>query len=823
MIDRLELLFRGLRRRFSRSEWAIHLLGLPVSEGTKSEPGLILIQIDGLSRRQMEHAMEQGRLPFLKRLVQREHYQVRTFYPGMPSGTPAVQAELHYGTRCAVPSFSFFDRTARQVFTMYSPECAKEVEARLQQCGEGLLRDGSSWSNIYSGGAAGAESHFCAASMGMRELSRVRSVLRLVTFPLFHFPSLLKIAGLLVLEFFIAMSDLIYGIARGESFLLELQLVFKRVFICIALREVMSIGAKIDAARGLAIMHLNFLGYDEQAHRRGPASAFAHWSLAGIDRAIKGIYRTAHRSARRDYQVWVFSDHGQEATRIFEEVAGAKLEHVIAQALDGSKRQAAATGRSPARPARGQFTGERSIHRRFAEWFRSDVLKLFEEQPFTVTALGPVANVYLRDRGAGRTKREIAEYLVREGRVPGALICEGSGPVEWIHAQGRISLPADSLDFLPHPKALREELARDLEALCRHEFAGDLVLLGWGPDVQPMSFARERGAHAGPGPEETQGFALLPALTRLPKSRGEFIRASDLRAAALHVLGRRTLPAAKHTRHAVNRRLRIMTYNVHGCHGMDGRILPARIARVIERYHPDFVALQELDFGRVRSQRHDQPQIIAEELGMHVQFCPTVIDEDEQYGHALLGHFPMELIRTEILSSRGQTWHVEPRGALWVRVNVDGFQLNLMNTHFGLNREERLAQAEDLLGENWLGGIEPNEPVILCGDFNMFPRSRAYRALTRRLNDVQIAVKKKPALNTFSSLHPFARIDHIFVSPHFVPEHFQVPRTHLTRVASDHLPLIADLVFQEEELLDRMQESAAANEPRTVEPQPSAR
>jgi endonuclease/exonuclease/phosphatase family metal-dependent hydrolase len=240
-----------------------------------------------------------------------------------------------------------------------------------------------------------------------------------------------------------------------------------------------------------------------------------------------------------------------------------------------------------------------------------------------------------------------------------------------------------------------------------------------------------------------------------------------------------------------------MTYNVRSCLGMDGRISPQRIARVIERYHPDLVALQELDLGRVRSQRHDQPRLIAEARGMHVTFRPTVIDHDEQYGHALLSHYPMQVIRTETLRSGVSTRHMEPRGALWVRLEIEGRPLHLMNTHFGLRRLERLAQAADLLDRNWIGGLHEDEPLILCGDFNMFPYSQPYRALTNRLRDVQGSLRHLPPQNTFSTLHPFARIDHIFVSRQFVPRHFLVPRNHLTRVASDHLPLIADLSFQD--------------------------
>jgi endonuclease/exonuclease/phosphatase family metal-dependent hydrolase len=805
MMGRIELFFRRWRRRISRSEWAIRLLGLPVSEGTGTEPGLVLIQIDGLSRRQMERAMERGRLPLLKRLRQREQYETRTFYPGLPSSTPAVQGELHYGERCAVPSFSFFDPATRRVFTMLTPEFAKEIETKLAKRGEGLLRGGSSWSNMYRGGASDEESHFCSASMGVRDLFRSRPLVRLITFPAFHAASLVKIVALLAVEIGLAIRDLCHGVAHGESFPQELITVFKRVFICIGLRELLSIGVKIDVARGLPIIHVNFLGYDEQAHRRGPASAYAHWCLAGIDRAIKTIHRAAQRSARRDYQVWVFSDHGQEATRPYEEIGSAGLENAVISAIsarEGADREDTPGPVPTERPARSRITGERGAAHGFTEWLQAEVLSLFEEKPFTVTALGPVGHIYFKEIPDLDGKRRLAEALVHNGSIPGVLIGDDAGTVELIHPDGRVSVDvARPPDFLKGPEWLRSELAVDLARLCRHEFSGDLVLLGLVRGRKPVSFVNERGAHGGVGPEETRGFALLPAKTRLPEHVEDVLRPADLREAALHFLKRGAgIPARTLAKpHPSARPLRVMTYNIHGCLGMDGRISPRRVARVIDRYHPDLVALQEVDLGRARSHGHDQARLIADELGMHREFCPTVVENGEQYGNALLSAYPVEVMRKDILASGGQPPGIQPRGALWVRLHLGRRRLNLINTHFGLRRSERCAQATDIVGDGWLGAVGKDEPVILCGDFNMFPKSLPYRTLTARLRDVQGSIPEFTPRKTFSSIRPMVRIDHIFVSPHFLPVGVIVPRNHLTRVASDHLPLVADLNFYEEE------------------------
>ena len=82
---------------------------------------------------------------------------------------------------------------------------------------------------------------------------------------------------------------------------------------------------------------------------------------------------------------------------------------------------------------------------------------------------------------------------------------------------------------------------------------------------------------------------------------------------------------------------------------------------------------------------------------------------------------------------------------------------------------------------------------MLCGDFNLTPSGRNYRRLTSRLRDAQLAQTNGPVLKTFSTLQPLVRLDHVFLSAEFFVERVQVPRTHLTEIASDHFPLVVDV------------------------------
>ncbi|MEW6158431.1 MAG: alkaline phosphatase family protein, partial [Verrucomicrobiota bacterium] len=449
LIYLFENIVRKWRRRFSRSEWALRRLRLSPASGPSSEPGLLLIQIDGLSRDQMERAMVRGRLPFLRSLQQRQHYELTTFYSGLPSTTPAVQAELFYGVCCAVPAFSFLDRPTKRIATMYKPDWVKKVEADLQKQCTGLLAGGSSWSNIYTGGAALEESHFCAASIGPGDFLKSVSWWGLLSIILLHFPAVLRLLFLLVMEIFLALWDVMRGVWAGENFYQEIKFILSRLFVGVGLRELVTIGAAVDLARGLPIVHVNFLGYDEQSHRRGPDSAFAHWSLKGIDFAIKKLYIEAQRSHRREYRVWIFSDHGQERVRSFYEEFPGGIERVMHEALTQAPPPQGRRTRGSMRMSRADWMGDRRARRRLERAQKEESLSVEEETLFSVTALGPVGHVYLGQKTSVDEKLALAKWLVNRGGVPGVLMALSPAGGLWVHSKGVWRLPEEAREHLP--------------------------------------------------------------------------------------------------------------------------------------------------------------------------------------------------------------------------------------------------------------------------------------------------------------------------------------------------------------------------------------
>ncbi|MBU2136642.1 MAG: endonuclease/exonuclease/phosphatase family protein, partial [Alphaproteobacteria bacterium] len=165
---------------------------------------------------------------------------------------------------------------------------------------------------------------------------------------------------------------------------------------------------------------------------------------------------------------------------------------------------------------------------------------------------------------------------------------------------------------------------------------------------------------------------------------------------------------------------------------------------------------------------------------------------EELYGDAILTRHPERKIRSAALPGHDRVSQLEPRGALWVSVELDGRQLQVFNTHLGLVPREQQNQAAALAGPGWLGHPDRQGPTILLGDFNVTSASQVYRTLSDQLRPARRHTAKKSPSATFPSVFPVLRIDHVFVSEEVRVLDVFAPYDPMTRVASDHLPLVMD-------------------------------
>lgn len=457
----------------------------------RNAPGVIMLKIDGLSRDQFQRALDHGRLPYLARLLAGGRFVLKSFYPGLPSSTPVVQAELFFGVRTSAPAITFYDRGARKKHNLLMPSSAEALARKLEKRGRPLLAGGRSYSNIFTGGAA--EARYCVQTMRLRSLVHILSSVRLGARLALQPHKLLPMVGYGVLEAALALADFLDGVAGGKNLFKELKFVPTRVLVSILLRELIRTRVKIDAARGVPIVHAAFLGYDEHAHRRGPGSAFAHWSLKGIDDAIREIHRAARQSPCRSYRLVVYADHGQEAVLPYEKYAGISLEDAVKRAIRSTAAGGASRcGQGP--DAAGYDARKQGPH---------------PADGTHITALGPLGHIYLAGDPDAATIKRTSEALARVAKIPIVLYTFGKDVVA-LTPRGTFGLEAQPQAVLgpDHPFARRA--AKDLAAACRHPQAGDIVISGWRPEGTPLTFAVENGAHGGPGRNELEAFALVP-------------------------------------------------------------------------------------------------------------------------------------------------------------------------------------------------------------------------------------------------------------------------------------------------------------------------
>lgn len=220
--------------------------------------------------------------------------------------------------------------------------------------------------------------------------------------------------------------------------------------------------------------------------------------------------------------------------------------------------------------------------------------------------------------------------------------------------------------------------------------------------------------------------------------------------------------------------MKILTYNIRRGLGADGRKSLRRIAEVIRESGADIACLQEVE-QRVRS---DQPKRLGELLTMHAEFQAALRLKVYNFGNLILSRYPViESARHCLTSAR------EQRGVLEVRLSTDLGPLSVLCTHWGLNADERMAQArETALLLNTCAS-----PKVLCGDLNEADDCVAVHTLIDATGLVDITVQAGPVELTFPSDNPRARIDYILASPNLVASDVRV----ISSLASDHRPVVA--------------------------------
>jgi endonuclease/exonuclease/phosphatase family metal-dependent hydrolase len=233
-------------------------------------------------------------------------------------------------------------------------------------------------------------------------------------------------------------------------------------------------------------------------------------------------------------------------------------------------------------------------------------------------------------------------------------------------------------------------------------------------------------------------------------------------------------------------RIRILTYNIHKCQGLDGRVLPARIVEVLRAIDADVIALQEVLSVHGHPEK-DQAQFIAAALGFHSCLGENRRLQGGAYGNLLLSRYPLHASQNHDISAQGR----EERGCLRADIELAGTTLHVFNVHLGTSFFERRHQARKLVSPEILHNRKLLGPRVVLGDFNEWTRGLVSRLLATHFESANIRAHLRRS-RTYPGVLPFLHLDHIYFDPALQLERLTIHRDRTTLIASDHLPLVAD-------------------------------
>lgn len=229
--------------------------------------------------------------------------------------------------------------------------------------------------------------------------------------------------------------------------------------------------------------------------------------------------------------------------------------------------------------------------------------------------------------------------------------------------------------------------------------------------------------------------------------------------------------------------LRIVTYNIHRSRGMDRLIRPQRVAEVLRAVDADVIALQEVVGAGPRGSHIEE---IGAALGMGWVMAQTRELRGHQFGNVVLSRFPIVHHSQHDLTYKT----CEERCMQRVDVDVNGRTLHVYNVHLGTAILERRHQAQRLAAV--VSNRHVTGPKIVLGDFNEWMRGLTTTLLSSRLKSVDLRQFMKRRRH-YPGLFPILHLDHIYYDGPLEVMHIEVLRNRLSLVASDHLPLIADV------------------------------
>jgi uncharacterized membrane protein YvlD (DUF360 family) len=492
-------------------------------------PGLLVVQVDGLSLPVLQQAMRAGRAPVLARLVHSGEATLDPWIAMLPPTTPASQAGILHGNNDGIAGFRWYEKASARLMVANHPEDAAEIVRRISD-GAGLLADdGAGIGNLVTGDAPRSYLTMATIDEAASEGDERRMRGFFVT-TVNYIRLLVLMAGEVAKELYQAERQ--HGRSVEPHMHRDLHFAVERAASNIALRTVSTALVIEEMYSGTPTIYVDYTGYDAISHHCGPERIEALDALEGIDRAIGSLLKAA-RHTRRPYRQVVLSDHGQCLGPTFQQRFGEPIEATITALLPGAMTvvgttesvESAGIGRRiAAELGRGAGLGPLIARRLPSALRRSGRGKRTAPDAappdVVVASSGNLAHIYFAREPGMLTSEAIEtsypgliEGLARHAGVGALLVRSAAGHPLVLGTDGRIDLATAQPDGSDPLADYGDRAAEALARLASFPNAGDLILLGAvdGVTGEVIGFEELVGSHGGLGGWQTEPFLLHPA------------------------------------------------------------------------------------------------------------------------------------------------------------------------------------------------------------------------------------------------------------------------------------------------------------------------
>ena len=513
----LDDLVLRVQRRLDRVVRRLRLGRAPVAGRRR----LLVVQIDGLSRSVLQRGLDEGHMPFLRRLLERGGCRLHAMSVGLPTSTPAFQMSAMYGVPPDIPGFHYHDKRRRT--DVYFPRTgdAAHVEATQAAGRVGIVTGGSTYGCVFTGGASN----------------------NLLTFTMLKRPSapgLLHALSSAVVLGWVVVKSLAISVAAIVRALLGFvadpvgaprgwKLLALKIAVSVWIRELFTLSTARDLYAGTPSVYVNYLDYDIFAHAWGPRHRRALRSLRAIDHSLRILWRVSRRVPEHRYDIYLLADHGQAHCTPYQTLTGGRrVERLLFEEfLNPAGAHEVAPGRPEGRRLASGIKAMRNRRvpgavQRFINylehdfpWLLGEVKEARQEGGVRVIAAGPNAFVYLLDDPAPVDLERIearfpglAEGISRSRGMGFVLARSTTGPVCYWRGKRYGLAELGSGPFTG--RADLDLVVAGIRDLMAMPSAGDLVLYGLEASEGHVSFVNETGAHAGPTEDEMQTFIVTP-------------------------------------------------------------------------------------------------------------------------------------------------------------------------------------------------------------------------------------------------------------------------------------------------------------------------